>query len=49
VYVTGQNAELTAGSPAPDFRLSASDGREVGLADFRSKSNVYLFFVREFN
>ncbi len=44
-----QSAGLMVGSPAPDFRLSASDGREVGLADFRTKSNVYLFFIREFN
>ena len=47
--MTGQGAELVLGSPAPDFRLSASNGGEVGLSDFRSKSNVYLFFVREFN
>jgi hypothetical protein len=45
----GKSAELMVGSQAPDFRLSASDGREVGLADFRTKSNVYVFFVREFN
>jgi hypothetical protein len=49
VYVTGQNADLSIGSLAPDFRLSASNGSEIGLSDFRSNSSVYLFFVREFN
>jgi peroxiredoxin len=47
--MTDDSVELTVGSLAPDFRLPASSGNEVGLADFRSKSNVYLFFVREFN
>jgi peroxiredoxin len=44
-----KSVELMVGSQAPDFRLMASDGREVGLDDFRAKSNVYLFFIREFN
>ncbi len=42
-------AELSIGSPAKDFRLPASTGGEISLTDFRSKSNVYLFFVREYN
>jgi peroxiredoxin len=37
------------GSVAPEFNLPASTGTEIALADFRSKNNVYLFFVREFN
>lgn len=37
------------GSRAPDFRLPASTGGEVGLADLLGKSNVVLFFVREYN
>jgi peroxiredoxin len=41
--------ELTAGSPAPDFRLLGSHGQDVSLTEFRSKANVVLFFVREFN
>ncbi len=41
--------DLSIGSPAIDFRLPASTGGEVGLSDFRSKSYVYLFFVREYN
>jgi len=43
------NLELTIGSLAPEFSLPASTGTEIALADFRSKHNVYLFFVREFN
>lgn len=40
--------DLTIGSQAPEFSLPASDGSEIALVDFRSKRNVYLFFVREF-
>ena len=41
--------ELVVGSLAPDFQLAGSQGQEVSLADFRAKTNVVLFFVREFN
>jgi len=41
--------ETNVGSLAPDFRLPAHDGREIGLADYRDKSLVVLFFVREHN
>ncbi len=41
--------EAKIGSHAPDFRLPATNGREIGLSEFRNKSNVVLFFVREFN
>jgi peroxiredoxin len=37
------------GSPAPEFSLSANDGREIGLLDYRGKALVVLFFVREYN
>lgn len=40
--------DLTIGSLAPEFSLPASNGTEIALANFRSKNNVYLFFVREF-
>jgi peroxiredoxin len=43
-----ENPELTVGSMAPDFSLPAGDGTEIKLADFRSKKNVVLFFVREY-
>jgi peroxiredoxin len=41
--------EFTIGSVAPEFNLPASVGGEIALSSFRDKSNVYLFFVREFN
>ena len=44
-----QSLELAVGSQAPEFRLPASTGGEIGLADYRGKSRVILFFVREFN
>ena len=37
------------GSLAPDFRLPASTGGEMGLSDALGRSNVILFFVREYN
>jgi peroxiredoxin len=42
-------SDLIVGSLAPEFSLPASTGIEIALAVFRSKNNVYLFFVREFN
>ena len=44
-----QSMQITIGSPAPEFRLPASNGTDLNLADYRSKNNVVLFFVREFN
>lgn len=41
--------EVSVGSRAPEFRLSAQDGREIGLADYRGRAPVVLFFVREYN
>jgi peroxiredoxin len=41
--------EIQVGSLAPDFRLQASTGGEIGLADYRGKKNVVLFFIREHN
>jgi peroxiredoxin Q/BCP len=35
---------LTVGSAAPDFRLPASTGGEISLADFRGKQVVVLYF-----
>jgi peroxiredoxin len=40
--------ELNVGSPAPDFKLFAHNGREIGLSDYRDKALVVLFFVREY-
>ena len=44
-----ETPDLTIGSLAPEFRLSASSGTEIALLDFRNKNNLYLFFVREYN
>ena len=41
--------DLAIGALAPNFSLPANTGTEITLSDFRSKNNVYLFFVREFN
>ncbi|MBL8091380.1 MAG: peroxiredoxin family protein [Anaerolineales bacterium] len=35
------------GSLAPNFSLLATNGQEISLTDFRGKSNVVLFFIRE--
>lgn len=40
--------EAKIGSRAPDFTLPTHDGRSVTLSSFRGKSNVILFFVREY-
>jgi peroxiredoxin len=36
------------GSLSPDFKLPASNGREISLSDYRNKTLVVLFFVREY-
>jgi thioredoxin-dependent peroxiredoxin len=42
-------AELNVGDPAPDFTLSASDGKTYHLADFKGKKAVVLaWFPRAF-
>jgi peroxiredoxin Q/BCP len=40
--------DLGVGDAAPDFHLTANDGREVSLADYRGRSHVVLFFVRAY-
>ena len=42
------NQSVEVGSAAPEFRLPASNGQEIGLADYRDKANVVVFFVREY-
>ena len=41
-------SELNIGDFAPDFSLPSSTGGTISLADYRGKSHVILFFVREF-
>jgi len=43
-----ETEELIEGLLAPNFRLPASTGGEIELADYKDKSNVVLFFVREY-
>jgi peroxiredoxin len=44
-----ENPELSIGSKAIDFSLKDSKGNEVTLSSFRGKTNIYLFFIREYN
>lgn len=37
-------ARPVAGSLAPDFRLPATDGRTIGLSEFRGRQRVVLAF-----
>ena len=41
--------EPTEGTRALDFSLSDANGKQIALADYLNKKNVYLFFIREFN
>jgi peroxiredoxin len=43
------NTEIDTGFPAPDFALLAYDGQKIRLSDYKGKSHIVLFFVREFN
>ncbi len=43
------NIETEVGSPAPDFKLTSNDRRQIGLTEYQGKSHVVLFFVREYN
>ncbi|KAA0223892.1 hypothetical protein EDS67_25275 [candidate division KSB1 bacterium] len=38
--------DVTVGSTAPGFLVTAADGKEIRLADFRGKKNVVLEFFR---
>jgi len=39
-------ATLKEGEKAPAFRLTADDGSEVALADYRGKNVVFYFFPK---
>jgi peroxiredoxin len=41
-------AELAVGFQAANFRLPSSRGDGISLLDYRGKSHVVLFFVREY-
>ncbi len=40
--------EPTEGARAIDFSLPDTGGKQISLADYVKKKNVYLFFIREF-
>jgi peroxiredoxin len=42
-----ESLDAKIGSLAPDFRLQATNGKVTALSDFRGKSNVVVFFIRE--
>ncbi|MCA2001711.1 MAG: peroxiredoxin family protein [Chloroflexi bacterium] len=42
-----ETIEAKIGSLAPDFTLTATNGRKISLHDFRGRSNVIVFFIRE--
>src|SRR5689334_10941224 len=45
--MTLDSMDAKIGSLAPDFKLHATHGQEISLSDFRGKSNVIVFFIRE--
>ena len=45
--MTLDSIEAKIGSLAPDFKLTATNGQSVSLGNFRGKSNVIVFFIRE--
>jgi peroxiredoxin len=40
--------ELQIGTHAPEFKLAASTGEEISLSDYKGKSHLVLFFIREY-
>ena len=45
--MTVDSIDAKIGSLAPDFKLVATNGQFISLTDFRGKSNVIVFFIRE--
>lgn len=39
---------IEIGMPAPGFTLTATSAEPVNLSDYRGKSPVVVFFMREF-
>lgn len=42
-------AKLEEGKPAPDFSLPSTEGKEIGLSEFKGKKNVVLYFYPKDN
>lgn len=45
---SADSMDAKIGSPAPNFKLKATNGQEIALSDFRGRNNVILFFIREY-
>jgi len=44
-----ETPSVEIGSPVPEFRLPSTTGKDIGAGEYRDRSNLVLFFVREFN
>ncbi len=44
-----EERSLSVGDVAPGFRLPASTGGEIALADYLGKMQVAVFFVRTYS
>jgi peroxiredoxin len=42
-------SSVEIGSPVPEFRLPSNTGKNIGVGEYKDRSNLVLFFVREFN
>ncbi len=43
-----EDDDVGPGIAGPDFSLESDEGRQVRLSEFRGRSNVLLYFMREF-
>ena len=43
-FAPGSSPALEVGEPAPEFKLPATTGGDIALADFRGKKHVLLEF-----
>jgi len=39
---------IQEGMTAPDFRLTAHDGKQVTLSEYSDRQNLVIYFMREF-
>ncbi len=46
--MTDDMTDINVGSVAPDFSLESNNGAFVRLSEYRGRSNVVLYFMREF-
>src|SRR5947199_9674766 len=48
VQATDTQKQPETGAPAPDFKLTAGDGNQVSLKDYRGKWVVLYFYPKDF-